>query len=169
MKTQAMLIVGLGLGLALGLRPSRAENSTTAGGHPLTVSGGIKNPDPKSLEGLLKQGREALTAGEYKAARDAFHDVTAIDMRNVEALHVADDQVKKGRKFQDCEAFYKTYNQKLEAARPGMKRWGSSLHPGRMTRPRFRPSRWMRSKNSLAQIFPRPRRAGRNPAPPCCN
>src|SRR5207302_10020078 len=35
----------------------------------------------------LKQGREALAAGEYKPARDAFSDAAAIDQRNVEALH----------------------------------------------------------------------------------
>ena len=206
MKKRAVLAVGLCLGIGFGLVTSRADNPpVVGGGRPISTPGGAKKPDPKSLEALLKQGRDALAAGEYKAACDAFHDVAAIDMRNVEALHgqgvaymflndfihalppmekalvanpspnralvlnmavcqigqpgsknamraatiimdylsahpgrldepllnamatamfVADDQAKKGRKFQDCEAFYKTYNQKLEAARPGMKRWG---------------------------------------------
>jgi tetratricopeptide (TPR) repeat protein len=169
------------------------------------VGGGPKKVDPKTIEALLKQGREALAAGEYKAASDAFHDAAAADPKNVEALHgeglarmyqndfvhslgpmekalianpapnralvlnmavcqigqpgsknamraatiimdyltahpatldepllnamatamyVADDQAKKGSKFAQCESFYKNYNQKLEAAKPGMKRWG---------------------------------------------
>ncbi len=205
MTKYAMLVVGVCLGLAGGLAPLKADVAAVGNGRLPSAVGGVKKPDPKSLEALLKQGRDALAAGEYKAARDAYQDVAAIDTRNVEALHgqgvaymflgdfihalppmekalvanpstnralvlnmavcqigqpgsknamraaavimdylvahpgqldepllnamatalyIADDQAKKGRKFQDCEAFYKTYNQKLEAAKPGMKRWG---------------------------------------------
>src|SRR5947199_10758586 len=48
---------------------------------------GAKKSDPKSLETLLKQGHDALDAGEYKAARDAFLDATAIDSKHFDALH----------------------------------------------------------------------------------
>src|SRR5256885_14212628 len=40
------------------------------------------------------------------------------------ALTIADDQAKKGKMFQDCVTFFVIYNQKLEATRPGLKRWG---------------------------------------------
>ena len=59
------------------------------GSIPGAPAAGGKKADPKSLEALVKQGRAALAAGEYKAAREAFHDVAAIDPRNVEALHGA--------------------------------------------------------------------------------
>jgi hypothetical protein len=176
------------------------------------ASVGVKKVDPKLLGALLKQGQDALAAGEYKAARDAFHDAADVDPKNIDALHgtsvasmylndfvhalppmekallatptpnralvlnmavcqigqpgsknamraaiiimdylaahpatldepllnamatalyVADDQAKKGSKFRDCEAFYKTYNQKLEAAKPGMKRWGVQWLPAK--------------------------------------
>src|SRR5689334_4478351 len=74
----AAVVLAAGAGPA-GVRPSAAPSPVAAGGP--------KKADPKSLEPLLKQGREALAAGEYKAARDAFSDAAAIDQRNVEALH----------------------------------------------------------------------------------
>lgn len=200
---RAALAMGLGLILGAG----GAVCIFAADGIPgrPVVGAGPKKVDPKTVEALLKQGREALAAGEYKAASDAFHDAAAADSKNVEALHgeglarmyqndfvhalapmekalianpapnralvlnmavcqigqpgsknamraatiimdylsahpatldepllnamatalyVADDQAKKGSKFAQCESFYKTYNQKLEAAKPGMKRWG---------------------------------------------
>jgi S1-C subfamily serine protease len=200
---RAVLVVGgmVALGSLVAAGPSAGVRPS---GAPLpAASAGGKKADPKSLEPLLKQGREALAAGEYKAARDAFSDAAAIDQRNVEALHgeglaymylndfahalapmeramtanpapsralvlnmavcqignknpmragtlamdylsahpgqldepllnamgtalfLADDQAKKGRKFTECEGFYKSYQQKLEAAKPGMKRWGT--------------------------------------------
>jgi tetratricopeptide (TPR) repeat protein len=197
------VLVGGGV-LAVVLAAAAGPASVRPSGAPSPVpAAGAKKADPKSLEPLLKQGREALAAGEYKAARDAFSDAAAIDQRNVEALHgeglaymylndfahalapmeramtanptpsralvlnmavcqignknpmraatlvmeylsshpaqldepllnamgtalfLADDQAKKGRKFAECESFYRSYQQKLEAAKPGMKRWGT--------------------------------------------
>jgi tetratricopeptide (TPR) repeat protein len=200
-RCRAALIAALSAWLWLFPASSLAEPPAA---HPPAAAAAAvgKKADPKSLEALLKQGRETLAAAEYKAARDAFSDAAAIETRNVEALHgeglaymylndfahalapmeralaanpqatralvlnmavcqignknpmraatlvmdfltahpapldepmlnamgtalsLADDQAKKGRKFAECEAFYKSYNQKLEAAKPGYKRWG---------------------------------------------
>src|SRR4051794_9272776 len=40
-----------------------------------------------SLEPLLQQGTDALAAGQYEPAREAFLDAIAIDPRNVKAHH----------------------------------------------------------------------------------
>src|SRR5207302_10860737 len=80
-------LVGGGM-LAIALATSAGPMSPRSSAAPPPVTGaGAKKADPKSLEPLLTQGREALAAGEYKAARDAFSDAAAIDQRNVEALH----------------------------------------------------------------------------------
>jgi tetratricopeptide (TPR) repeat protein len=156
-----------------------------------------------SLEPLLQQGTDALAAGQYQPAREAFLDAIAIDPRNVKAHHglalcmVAQKEVakaqatldkaltmtqtpdralvlnaiacnmaththmraaklakdyltahpkeldepmvnalgtalsaataaeRKNRFFSDCTSFYMIANQRLEAARPGYKRFGS--------------------------------------------
>src|SRR4051812_20812597 len=46
-----------------------------------------KQIDPKTLEALLKQGHDALAAGEYKSARDAFTDATSGADKNADAWH----------------------------------------------------------------------------------
>ena len=156
-----------------------------------------------SLEPLLQQGTDALAAGQYQPAREAFLDAIGIDPRNVKAHHglalcmVAQKEVakaqaeldkaltmtqtpdralvlnaiacnmathmhmraaklakdyltahpkeldepmvnalgtalsaataaeRKNRFFGDCTSFYMIANQRLEAARPGYKRFGS--------------------------------------------
>jgi tetratricopeptide (TPR) repeat protein len=45
------------------------------------------------------------------------------------ALAQADPQARKNNFYQQVAAFYKTYNAKLEAASPGMKRWGIEWIP----------------------------------------
>lgn len=192
------------LGVVLGLGFAAGASADPNLGTPATrpAAAGLKKVDPKTLEALLKQGRDALAAGEYKAARDAFHDVAVLEPRNPEALHgqgvaymylndftharepmeraltatpspsralvlnmavcqiglknpmraakiimdyltahpkdldeplcnamgtaltLADDQARKGRMFGDAANFYVAYNTRLEAAKPGLKRWG---------------------------------------------
>src|SRR5881394_1196504 len=41
----------------------------------------------KSLDQLLQQGLDALAAGQYPAAREAFLDVIALDPKQVKAYH----------------------------------------------------------------------------------
>jgi Tfp pilus assembly protein PilF len=66
---------------AVGTKPPTA---VTAAGAPA----GAKN-NKASLEALLQQGSDALAAGQYQAAREAFLDVIAIDPRNAKAHHGA--------------------------------------------------------------------------------
>ncbi len=160
-----------------------------------------------SLDPLLQQGTDALAAGQYQAAREAFLDAIVIDPRNVRATHglalclveqkevakaaamldkalsftttpdralvlnsaaanmairahmraaklskdyltahpkEADEAVlnalgtalsaatateRKNRFFTDAAAFYMIANQRLEASRPGYKRFGSDWYP----------------------------------------
>jgi tetratricopeptide (TPR) repeat protein len=160
-----------------------------------------------SLEPLLQQGSDALAAGQYRAAREAFLDAIVIDPRNVKATHglalclveekqvakaaamldkaltfttkpdralvlnaaaanmairshmraaklardyltahpkEADEAVlnalgtalssatateRKNRFFTDAAAFYMIANQRLEASRPGYKRFGADWYP----------------------------------------
>jgi tetratricopeptide (TPR) repeat protein len=67
--------------------------------------------------------RAATLVMDYLTAHPAPLDEPMLNAMGT-ALSLADDQAKKGRKFGECEAFYKSYNQKLEAAKPGYKRWG---------------------------------------------
>jgi hypothetical protein len=67
--------------------------------------------------------RAATLVMDYLSAHPAPLDEPMLNAMGT-ALSLADDQAKKGRKFGECETFYKSYNQKLEAAKPGYKRWG---------------------------------------------
>ena len=58
---------------------------TPAPGTP--ASPAVSKGSGKSLQPLIEQGKAALAAGDYKAARDAFSDAAAIDPKNVSALH----------------------------------------------------------------------------------
>jgi hypothetical protein len=160
-----------------------------------------------SLEPLIQQGSDALAAGQYQPAREAFLDAIAIDPRNVKATHglamcmVGQAEVakaaalldkaltltttpdralvlnaaaanmatrahmrsakltkdylqahpkepdepmlnalgtalssataaeRKNRFFTDCTTFYMVANQRLEATRPGYKRFGADWYP----------------------------------------
>lgn len=46
-----------------------------------------KKVDPKQITALIQQGTDALTVGDYKAARDTFMDVIQVDPRNGRGLH----------------------------------------------------------------------------------
>ncbi len=183
--------------------PARATTPSANVASPTATAIPGKKVDPKTIDALLKQGRDALAAGEYKSARDAFSDAAAVDLKNVVALHgladaymylndfsrgrepmekaisaagpsanralvlnacvcqialknpmrgakivmdyltahskdldepmlnamgtalaMSDAQAKKARLFQDCANFYIAYNARVEAQRPGYKRWG---------------------------------------------
>lgn len=169
---------------------------------------GVKNTKA-SLEALLQQGSDALAAGQYQAAREAFLDAIAVDPRNAKAHHGAalclmatkeiakaatlfdkaftltttpdramvlngaachmatgghmraaklikdyltvhtkdpDEPMvnalgtalsaataaeRKNRFFSECTAFYVIANQRLEAARPGYKRFGAEWLPAK--------------------------------------
>ena len=41
----------------------------------------------KSVQALLQQGIDALSAGQYQPAREAFQDVVTLDPRNAKAQH----------------------------------------------------------------------------------
>jgi trypsin-like peptidase len=161
---------------------------------------------PRTLNALMEQGKQALLARDYKAARDDFSDILSADPRNQMAsegatfaylelddfihardsvekvillsshlsrssamngaaiyLHFktsmrsarllmqymkpmtdvdeqalnalatslaqADDASRKNRSFADGVAFYIAEAKKLEATRPGMKRWGTEWLP----------------------------------------
>jgi len=157
-------------------------------------------------EQLVQQGQDALAAGDYKAAKEAFYDAMLLDRGNAKALHglglacvglgdlarareyleravaaappdralvlnfaavqaatgqsmraaryivqyltarpepldepmlnalavalyTADEQSKGNQFFRTWENFYVKYNEKLEASRPGEKRWGVQWLP----------------------------------------
>ena len=67
--------------------------------------------------------RAAIIIKDYLTAHPGSLDEPLLNAMAT-ALYLADDQAKKGNKFKECEVFYTTYNQKLEAAKPGYKRWG---------------------------------------------
>jgi Tfp pilus assembly protein PilF len=163
----------------------------------------------KNVDALLQQGIDALSAGQYQAAREAFQDVVALDPRNGKAFHglalcmmaqkdvakastifdkgfaatpapdramvlnaaacgmathahmraakvvkdylsahpkeadeamvnalgsalqAATPQERKNGFFAQCTAFYQIANQRLEAARPGYKRFGAQWLPAK--------------------------------------
>jgi tetratricopeptide (TPR) repeat protein len=59
------------------------QGNKPAAGAPAATASRAK----ASLEPLLKQGSEALAAGQIKAAREAFLDAIAIDARNAKGAH----------------------------------------------------------------------------------
>src|SRR5437870_13731371 len=50
---------------------------------------GAAKSDARVLPALLQQGQDALRAGSFKAARDAFLDALSLDKRNPRALEGA--------------------------------------------------------------------------------
>jgi tetratricopeptide (TPR) repeat protein len=62
-----------------GAKPAAA---TPAGNAAATAANKTKNTDA-----LLQQGIDALSAGQYQAAREAFQDAAALDPRNAKAQH----------------------------------------------------------------------------------
>jgi tetratricopeptide (TPR) repeat protein len=198
------LICGAIAGAAMAQVPATATKPPVKAGVAAAGAAGTAAQRAKaSLEPLLQQGTDALAAGQYQPAREAFLDAIAIDPRNVKAHHglalcmVAQKEVakaqatldkaltltqtpdralvlnavacnmathmhmraaklakdyltahpkeldepmvnalgtalsaataaeRKNRFFSDCTAFYMIANQRLEAARPGYKRFGS--------------------------------------------
>ena len=63
------------------------------------------------------------------------------------ALSQADDQARNLKFFKDCVAFYDQMNAKLEATRPGEKRWGSQWLPAKEADKKFK-----EYKDHLAEI-----------------
>src|SRR5688572_10585674 len=66
---------------------SHAQTGGAAGKAPAGAPAATASRAKASLEPLLKQGSEALAAGQIKAAREAFLDAIAIDARNARAAH----------------------------------------------------------------------------------
>src|SRR5205085_3950483 len=67
-------------------------------GAPITYGQAAATPKPvaaapsaankaKNVDALLQQGIEALSAGQYQPAREAFQDVVTLDPRNARAHH----------------------------------------------------------------------------------
>src|SRR4051794_8116787 len=90
--------------------------------------------------------RAAKFLREYMAAHPGEADESALDALGT-ALSQADDQSMKLKFFKDCVAFYDQMNAKLEATRPGEKRWGSQWLPAKEADRKLR-----EYKDHLAQI-----------------
>jgi tetratricopeptide (TPR) repeat protein len=92
-----MICAAMAAGVTAGQAPAAPAAPKAAAGAPTTAQRA-----KASLEPLLQQGTDALAAGQYKAAREAFLDAIAIDPRNVKAHHglalclVAMKEVAKG-------------------------------------------------------------------------
>jgi Tfp pilus assembly protein PilF len=191
MANRKLVACLLGLGLLVNAPNIRAE--------PKVLS-------PRTINALMDQGKQALLAKDYKAARDDFSDILSADPRNQMAsegitfaylelddfihardsveramslsshltrpsamngaavylhfktsmrsarllmqymkpmadvdeqalnalatsLSQADDASRKNHSFSDAVAFYTAEATKLEATRPGMKRWGTEWLP----------------------------------------
>jgi tetratricopeptide (TPR) repeat protein len=191
--------------------PSVVFGQATPTPKPATASPNGANAanKAKNVDALLQQGIDALSAGQYQPAREAFQDVVALDPKNAKAQHglalcmmaqkevakaaavfdkgftatttpdramvlnaaacnmatrshmraakvikdyltahpkEADEQMvnalgtalqsatpqeRKNPFFGQCASFYLIANQRLEAARPGYKRFGSAWLPAK--------------------------------------
>jgi Tfp pilus assembly protein PilF len=76
------LICGMLAGAAFSQTPPAAKPTVK-----VTVAAASAQRAKASLEPLLQQGADALAAGQYQPAREAFLDAIAIDPRNVKAHH----------------------------------------------------------------------------------
>src|SRR5689334_13029863 len=78
--------IGLCLGaLALTATPVVLYGQTTPP-KPATAAPNPANK-AKNVDALLQQGIDALSAGQYQPAREAFQDVVTLDPRNAKAQH----------------------------------------------------------------------------------
>jgi Trypsin-like peptidase domain len=90
--------------------------------------------------------RAAKFLRDYMAAHASEADETALNALGT-ALSQADDQSRNLKFFKDCVAFYDQMNAKLEATRPGEKRWGSQWLPAKEADKKFK-----EYKDRLAEI-----------------
>lgn len=65
------------------------DPSSGSAGTPAPKSAAPRTPGTatKNVDALIKFGSDAILAGDYAAARDAFFDAVSIESRNVRALH----------------------------------------------------------------------------------
>ena len=80
-----------------------------------------------NLSYVLLRNRNAMRAAkvlkDYLAARPTSLDQEALDALAI-CLGQAPDEAKVNRLWDECTKFYEQYNARLEATRPGEKRWG---------------------------------------------
>src|SRR5258706_1131089 len=101
------LVCGAMAGAVYSEAPASETKAPVAGAKPATGAGTSAQRAKASLEPLLQQGMDALAAGQYQPAREAFLDAIAIDVRNVKAHHglalcmVAQKEVAKAQSTLD--------------------------------------------------------------------
>ena len=62
----------------------------------LSASAGAAGRDPAAAEALFRQGREAVTTGDYKLACEKFHESNRLDPAAGTVLNIADCEEKLG-------------------------------------------------------------------------
>jgi tetratricopeptide (TPR) repeat protein len=129
--SDAMVLQPFNSGAMAGLGMSYAGLKEYAKAEPLLDRAAMANPNNR----VLAYDAAAAHIDNHSAMRGAkilrdylqSHPATADEpMANAMAIALgqADEQARKNSFYQSVCAFYKTYNAKLEAANPGMKRWG---------------------------------------------
>jgi tetratricopeptide (TPR) repeat protein len=81
------LLCGVMAGAVYSQTPASAVKPPAKPAVAATAAGTSAQRAKASLEPLLQQGMDALAAGQYQPAREAFLDAIAIDPRNVKAHH----------------------------------------------------------------------------------